>query len=727
MKRVTTYVCACLALLLALPVQAQEQVSIREINEIPQDNIAELQALGDAVTAEDMIELIRSPYAGESVTFTGVLIGEPQYSGLASVDDDTGLPGRVHFFVRDTAAATQGALGMDIQIVDGYPGYQEHGVLGLFKGDVVTITGDVTYFDYGLQITPETVEFEGDYQSLGLPESILDPVTITTADLHQNVGGTSQRIDWQSFVDYNQTLVRIEDATVWRSPNREDARPNWAVTSDGAVTILQNDDMSLCYRNDKNDYPDTFNTNCIENDFVAPPPGAVVDVEGFALLRTDWDPFGIGAPSEAMFKIVTWEEDDLVITQEPSITAVAFESLDAIPGDQPIDVTVNVEGDVSGVVDAQLVYQSSSMAEADSIALTDNGDGSFSAQIPAQEDEAFLWYSAFVSHENGTDFSTPAPAFTRVLFEGINEIADIQETWSEIGDASPFVGQTVSTDIDAVVQSDPGTSGFVVIQDGDDAWSGVLLAPTEAVVADLQTGDSIRVTEATVTEPEISGQVTATELVEVTYEKVGTGTPFDYAVVTTDMLVDDEIAEAYEGMMVRFENAHIIEPDAGFGEWSYSSDGTAENAMLADDQSDALTSSFNDRFSRWEIIDYMQGVWWHSFGDYKLVPESEGDVGNVTNVSAEDDQLPGTFALSQNFPNPFNPVTSISFTVPQASQVTLEVFDMLGRSVEVLVSEERAAGTYEVKLDGTALSSGVYVYRLTAGDHSAVRKMILMK
>ena len=724
MKRVTAYACACLALLLALPVQAQEQVSIREINEIPQDNIAELQALGDAVTEDDMIELIRSPYDGQSVTFTGVLIGEPQYSGLASVDDDTGLPGRVHFFVRDTAAATQGALGMDIQIVDGYPGYQEHGVLGLFKGDVVTITGDVTYFGYGLQITPETVEFEGDYQSLGLPESILDPVTITTADLHQNVGGTSQRIDWQNFVDYNQTLVRIEDATVWRSPNREDARPNWAVTSDGAVTILQNDDMSLCYRNDKNDYPDTFNTDCIENDFVAPPPGAVVDVEGFALLRTDWDPFGIGAPSQAMFKIVTWEEEDLVITQEPSITAVAFDTLTSVPGNAPIDLTVNVEGDASGVVDAQLVYQSSTMAEADSIALTDNGDGTFTAQIPAQEDGAFLWYSAFVTHENGTDFSTPAAATTRVLYDGINEIADVQEPWSELGDESPFVGSTVPMDLTVTVQSDPSTSGMIVVQDDADLgpYSGIIVGATEELTANLQTGDVITISQADVVE-----NFDVTELRNITYEEQSTGDALGYKVVDSAMLQDDAIAEAHEGMMVRFEDHIILQPDAGFGEWSFSSDGSDDNEAFADDQSAALGSSFNDRFSRWERIDYMQGIWWYSFGAYKLVPESEGDVGNVTNVSAEDDQLPGTFSLSQNFPNPFNPVTSITFTVPQAGQVTLEVFDMLGRSVELLVSEERPAGTYEVKLDGTALSSGVYVYRLTAGERTAVRKMILMK
>lgn len=622
MHRATNLLIACIALLLALPAQAQQQVSIREINEIPQENIDELIGLGAAVTADDMAELLRSPLDGETVQFTGVVIAEPQYSGLASMNENTGQPGRVHFFVRDTSAASEGPLGRDIQVVDGFPGFQEHGVLGLFKGDVVTITGVVTYFGYGLQITPEDVTVVGSIQDLGLPETILDPVLITTSDLHMNVGGTSQRINWQNFVDFQQTFVRIEGATVWRSPNRTDARPNWAITSDGAVTIVANDDISLCYRNDKNDYPDTFNQDCVQNDFEAPPPGAVVDVEGMALVRSDFDPFGIGAPAAAMFKIVPWEADDLVITAQPAITNVSFEPPTAVPGDAPIGVTVNVEGDLNAVTDARLVYKSSTMAEPDTLALTDNGDGTFTAEIPAQDDGAFVWYSAIVTDDSGTDFNSPSPGTTRVLFDGIDEIADIQETWEEIGSASPFRGQTLPMALSVTVQSDPATSGFVVVQDDEtlDPYTGILLSASEEVTAALSRGDVVDITEAMVIE-----NFDVTELDDVTFEVTGSGDPLGYKVMDTAALQDEMVAEAHEGMMVRFENVHIIQPDAGFGEWTFSSDGTEANAVGADDQSAALTSSFNTRFSQWEIIDTMQGIWWFSFGAYKLVPETPDD------------------------------------------------------------------------------------------------------
>jgi lysophospholipase L1-like esterase len=86
------------------------------------------------------------------------------------------------------------------------------------------------------------------------------------------------------------------------------------------------------------------------------------------------------------------------------------------------------------------------------------------------------------------------------------------------------------------------------------------------------------------------------------------------------------------------------------------------------------------------------------------------------------------FALSQNYPNPFNPSTTIQFSLPAyTSDVTLEVFDLLGRSVAVLTSGSLDAGQYTVRFDGAGLSSGMYLYRLQAGDQVSIRKMILLK
>ena len=89
---------------------------------------------------------------------------------------------------------------------------------------------------------------------------------------------------------------------------------------------------------------------------------------------------------------------------------------------------------------------------------------------------------------------------------------------------------------------------------------------------------------------------------------------------------------------------------------------------------------------------------------------------------------PYKFTLAQNFPNPFNPSTIISFTIPQKSKVTLQVYDIGGRLVGTLINNEtRTEGKYGVEFDGSRLPSGVYIYKLSAGKYAETKKMILIK
>lgn len=91
--------------------------------------------------------------------------------------------------------------------------------------------------------------------------------------------------------------------------------------------------------------------------------------------------------------------------------------------------------------------------------------------------------------------------------------------------------------------------------------------------------------------------------------------------------------------------------------------------------------------------------------------------------------LPSTFNLSQNYPNPFNPSTKVNFSLPLASHVTLDVFDVAGQKVATIVNGQLTAGYHTVDIDAQkyGLSSGIYLYRIVAGEYSSVKKMILMK
>ncbi len=99
----------------------------------------------------------------------------------------------------------------------------------------------------------------------------------------------------------------------------------------------------------------------------------------------------------------------------------------------------------------------------------------------------------------------------------------------------------------------------------------------------------------------------------------------------------------------------------------------------------------------------------------------------ITLVDNPSKDLPTHFSLNQNYPNPFNPSTTISFTLPSRSFVTLKIFDLLGREVAIIVSEEMSAGNYTRKWNAANMSSGIYFYRLQAGSFTETKKLVLLK
>jgi hypothetical protein len=90
-------------------------------------------------------------------------------------------------------------------------------------------------------------------------------------------------------------------------------------------------------------------------------------------------------------------------------------------------------------------------------------------------------------------------------------------------------------------------------------------------------------------------------------------------------------------------------------------------------------------------------------------------------------ELVTNYNLAQNFPNPFNPVTKINYSIPKSSNVTLYIYDILGQKVASLVNEKQESGSYSVEFDASKLTSGVYYYKIEAGEYTSVKKMTLVK
>lgn len=99
----------------------------------------------------------------------------------------------------------------------------------------------------------------------------------------------------------------------------------------------------------------------------------------------------------------------------------------------------------------------------------------------------------------------------------------------------------------------------------------------------------------------------------------------------------------------------------------------------------------------------------------------------ITSVSLTSNELPIKFNLAQNYPNPFNPTTNISFTIPSRSFVTIKLFDIIGREITTLVSEELRSGNYSRQWNATNIPSGVYFYRLQAGSYIETKKLVLLR
>jgi hypothetical protein len=135
----------------------------------------------------------------------------------------------------------------------------------------------------------------------------------------------------------------------------------------------------------------------------------------------------------------------------------------------------------------------------------------------------------------------------------------------------------------------------------------------------------------------------------------------------------------------------------------------------------------------------LNGAWYHAppfciYGMARPTPSgTRPDIGACENpvpvVSVEESQsgVPTSSALSQNYPNPFNPSTTINYQLPTVNHVTLKVYDVLGREVATLVDEVKQPGTYSVQWDASEVASGVYYYRLTSGEFTQTKKLILLR
>ena len=163
-----------------------------------------------------------------------------------------------------------------------------------------------------------------------------------------------------------------------------------------------------------------------------------------------------------------------------------------------------------------------------------------------------------------------------------------------------------------------------------------------------------------------------------------------------------------------------------------------EYSKSADFTNAVKISGVNEPFAKIDGLDKNSKYYWRVYSKNNNGSQSmyssvaSFSTGNITSVEPVQQVIPANFELAQNYPNPFNPTTSITYSIPKDNFVSIKVYDMLGREVATLVNDYKSAGNHTINWNGEdnsgqKVASGTYIYRITAGNFVATKKMVLLK
>lgn len=656
---------------------AQDVITIRDLN-----TYENLESLDD---------IDSHPLGGVSVQLSAIVVSNPRTSGLASFNATAGTIGRIHVFVTDTTALNDpdGRDGMSMQIVQGSSTAAFQAVENLNRGDVVTVTGRLTFFGSTAQFVVDEINenlgnARNEFDGVERFAPLLEPIEVSPADFHISTGENEVDVDLAAYQIYHGAYVKITNGTTANYGGAEVdgvvERPNYTVNKDGV--FVANRDIGLRFRNDHADdrggYKDGYNFRRVAEDgfFERPPLGSAVNVSGFLVLNGFTDGYsyanGLGFNISPMEDGILWltdpstgEENRLVngvssggtftwpvdfefIAAPPQVLDVAL-SPEPQEGTYTSDQTVTVsaivappEDDTSVTIDSVVVNYSSASGGNITLQMTNTGGDNYSVELPELVDfEApSLFVQAFGSNELAGRF--PISGSISFFVDGgtITSIETIQRTGDGQVGPSPVAGlSNLDFDITATVTSGPA-DGVIAVQDGSGPWSGIFLQLSGST-ASLQRGDVINITGGTVQEATIANNSnTYTYLSNTQLTNVSSGADLSTVVpVLTTEQFNEPVApgEAWEGMLVSFENVRMT-ADEGFGEVRFASvvDGTddilAESAVFNwDTRSGTIgETGFPNNVNLHVILGNdltkVTGLVTYTFGEAKVIPRDLNDL-----------------------------------------------------------------------------------------------------
>src|ERR1035437_1493782 len=426
-----------------------------------------------------------------------------------------------------------------------------------------------------------------------------------------------------------------------------------------------------------------------------------------------------------------------------------------VPQNTPVTVTCTVVGNQGATVQkVQLFYTVNNVLDSLNMTKGVAPDTAYKCIIPGiASDSAFVNY--YVKATDSDTLSSTSPGTiskSRYAFFVLNPSTPftIQHArYSPFGDAysgyhgyQVAVSGVVTADTSKIPGSNANNPARVYIQNGSTPWSGIMLGyqgPFGMSVFGLKQGDLITVTGI----PVSSATAYATRLDTLTALTVvshNNPLPASHVMKTSDVgysALGNLSPERWNSCIVTYnavtiDSANADGPTYHYGE-SYGTDSSKGNHTRIT-WSDGRTKFFNGPadglVNKGDYFSSITGILEYTHTNYKLCPRNDNDIvgyRNITNVKSDNYSIPTAYKLNQNFPNPFNPSTIISYDIPKSGIVTLKVYNLLGKEVAVLLNEDKQPGEYEADFSANSLSTGVYFYSLTVDNFTQVKKMMLIK
>jgi hypothetical protein len=406
-------------------------------------------------------------------------------------------------------------------------------------------------------------------------------------------------------------------------------------------------------------------------------------------------------------------------------------------------LSVDVTDDNMDLTTVRAFYRLDTAVLFDSLTMTLGSGSTYTATLPGQADQAHVQYYVEARDAQGNRTRNPstAPSFLRSYRVGLQTITSLQvPAVADSCSRSSQEGKAVNVVGVVTHRAFEFSDNFFYIQQGITANSGIKVFTSVDSAFVPNQGDSVRVSGFV---DEFNCQ---TEL--VLFADCGTTLGTNRKVRTRQLASVAAIGlEENESMLVTVQGP--IDVDTGFdmipnmsSEFRVSQG--ADQAAVGDDTFFPDGVGYTVVPVPGMVLDGLTGVVGYRIPTsprpqqnviLRLEPRRDNDVDRDYTDTGEDDEVDvvKAFHLRQNQPNPFNPVTTIEFSIPQAGRATLRIFDPQGKLVRTLVDREyAAAGRDEVRWDGRddagrVVNSGVYFYKLEAGTYIAARKMLLLK